>query len=260
MSDYLEQLERLTNLFERGALSREEFEAEKLRLKRNDEQQSRESLPSPHMEVPVSALPRQKLLLSGVAVLAIAGVVGAVLAAGRADVLPDQANTIERTSIQEESRLQDAVSFADLANCAPGADMAALLDDMASAAQTDGGADAVVHVAGLPDPLPVRTASQEEKGVEVRLAAVDVDTRWRGLRLREIRTVRWGDGLANGFRLQFAEPVQRVSAVLDQGGLEAPQPGSLRQVGDRLIGIERQGSGTALLCVDSKKSDAEGDA
>ena len=251
MDDYLERLERLTNLFERGALSKDEFEQEKLRLREGSavlHEHPENSGQHRKWLVPVAA--------GGTALLGLIG--GAYVLTGVAGQEDTEKDRPAGAAASNGASLDVAVSFSDSEACRPSVGFQALLDELARAAFVENvAADGVVRVAGLGSELTPRGEVITRAGAEARVASLPVDAQWQGLRVTEIRTTRWNDGMASAFQLRFAETAPQVAPVLKQVGLPVPKLGTLERHGKSFVAWESSPQGGSTFTCISAEATAE---
>lgn len=245
MTDYLDRLERLTMLFERGALSKEEFEREKAHLLTSAETASETDLRG------FAGRRRRWLFIAGGVALAAGTMAGIGAAFHIWRPGPQQNDRVQEVAEADAAiTLDTLISFRDVTSCAPSDAFASLLEDLERAASTGNpAADGFIRIAGAEDAITPITAKRRAGGGEATFSALPLDGIWHGLHVREIRTTTWNDGLGNGFRIRFAEGPGQSGSVLRQLGVNLPKLGTLEPRGDRLVGIEADSSGSALVCV-----------
>lgn len=232
-------------LFERGALSKEEFEREKTLLLRSSETAS-------DSDSPGSAHQRRRWLFIAGGVSLTAGIIAGIAAAF--DVLrpgSEQNDTAQEVAEADAALTLDTlISFRDVASCSPSNAFAALLEDLEHAASTDNpAADGFIRIAGAEQAITPITGKRQAGGGEATLSALPLKATWQGLHVLEIRTTTWNDGMGNGFRIRFAEGPGQAGSVLRQLGMDVPKVGAVERRGDKLVALEGYGSGSALQCV-----------
>lgn len=250
MSDHLDRLERLTSLFERGALSKEEFEHEKALLLRSGGA-SASDVPSEKL------FDKRNWLLIGAGAAAVIGAIAGVFAAVDLSEAAKPPGKLQKNGSMERASLSfdSFISFKDASSCTPSSGLRGLLDDLARAATVDNAAaDGYIRVAGLEEPLIPVTARAEVAGAQASLAAIRLDGTWQGLHVKEIRTVRWSDGHGDGFRIQFAEGPGQAGSVLRLLGMDLPKLGTIERRGDQFVGLEADHSGSALVCASAEEA------
>lgn len=243
MGDYLDQLERLAGLFERGALSKAEFEAEKARLiwpgARGPE--------SSHTRL-IEWFAQHKTVLAVVASL-LAGTLLGVL------VWQDLKEGTSPAAVKKQDRataaesLEGSFAFSDPGACALSLEFAAVVDQLATSSERKD--EATVSVAGFPEPEKIDSAVIGSGIAEARISRVHVPGLWHGLKLKELRTTRWTG--AEGMQMRFEQSAPQAANVLRELGFKLPVVGSLNKVGNLLIGVEDVGDGAAFTCITVSK-------
>lgn len=254
MEDYLARLERLTSLFERGALSKDEFEQEKARLRWG---------PPPERERATEDQRRKWLLLSAIGLAAAMGLALAYLTILDLPSENGEAGSYVTNSTKLSAgpgSLNSIIAFSDTVACEPSASFADLLDEIANSVTAENQAsDGTVRIADVAAALTPEHASINRGGVEATLSRLTLREEWHGLDLVEIRTTRWSDGLAEGFQLKFAEPASQAGSVLRQVGFKLPKLGALEKRAENYMHFESAGGGSVLTCIRPSTKVAKGE-
>ncbi len=254
MDDYLQRLERLAGLFERGALTKEEFEAEKARLLRSEAETLRSDAETLHDRSEVSTrtprLTRRNTLL-----VAAAGAValGVMLAAAVWQELPFGAKPKDpgaelSSEDMSSTSIEDLIRFSDPKSCTPAPSLSELLRKIDEAALSDSGStDRLLRVKGFKSQLEVDASVEGSGEKEARTARLVIRRPWHDLRVTELRSTQWGD--ATGVQIRFQEPLAKTAAVLRNLGFHIPAIGKLAPIEAGFIGLEWVGDESALTCV-----------
>jgi hypothetical protein len=244
MSDNLEKLERLANLFERGVLSKEEFEAQKLRLLGRSES----------LDSPLDKLSRHKAIIGGSALLFLI-VVASVVVFAKSQHDEVRARIGGSGESQGEMILDAEVQFQDAKTCEPGDGLRELMGRMMDATKAvSGSTDSLVRVAGIRNPLEVRSRDLPSGSRRVKIASIPLKGMWQGLSMTELRTLQWSDGKIESVQLRFREPIREIEHVAKQLGFTL---GAAKEDQDARViaGVEPDSAGGMLTCTWLTKQD-----
>jgi hypothetical protein len=247
VSDYIDSLERLAGLFQKGILSKEEFDAEKAKLLSN----SRDDTSKERKFLAKAFDTRQKRIvaLAGLAILCGLAL-GAVV---WKDITADAATQNELSaSAPEANRQPDPVSpiidFADLSGCKPGQNLAGLLGRIRESAAATRSGDQVVYLAGTAKAAGVGSHTDNSVGRTVQLAGIRISTRWLGLNVTQLKALDFSDG--SGVEIDIAEAPQQVAQVLAMNGVPELLAGKIHEESSALHAVEGYGGGgSAYTCI-----------
>ena len=267
MSDWIEQLERLTRLYQDGALTDAEFAAQKARLLEAAEAAGE---PPAVAELPGHG-PRPAALigfaLAAVAVIGAAAWYGSqtvpetppVVTTGAATIAAVAEPTAEATSEPVPVAVEEALAFATPAACTPGDTLERVYKKLEAGMNLGSGQGLTVTLDGFAEPLQIAAKSGKDRiGAETASAELrfPADTTWHGLRLSRVTTTRYYPPETDGSdsrTINFLEPPEKVRRTLARLGFAAPlAPAYTRIDEDKGCGgamqIEPRPGGAALVC------------
>ena len=271
MSDWIEQLERLTALHKAGALTDEEFAAQKARLLEARDQAV--AAPEPDWEpepAPAGGIPKWAMIgVPAAVLLAAAAWFGSSLIGGG----PDPEISASASASASDAAvamptpseappmpvaLDGSLKFASSSQCAAGGALEAIYKKLDAAAELGSGKGMTVKLDAWDSPLALSAKVATDKdGVETRDASVKFPeaTTWHGLRLSRLTTqtvmVPESDG---GYTrtVNFLEPADKVQKVLARLGFGAPKAPDYTELGGEGCGGSAQvitlDGGSALSC------------
>lgn len=243
MSDYLDSLERLAGLCQKGVLTKEEFESEKARLLAGAQVQT-----GTVGWASRTALFKRKTILASLVGLTLVG--GAALGLLVWKDLPNSSspNAIDESDAgtDREIRLRGHVGFSDLSKCAPDPEFAQLLGrlrEVAGAAE-----DTSIWLSDTPHPTLITTSRGLGDAGATQIAAMPLATSWLGLRAERVDALSWNEGLA--IAIHLSDTPTRVSGVLAENGLKSLKLGSPIEGTNAFFAIESRvdGVGTIFTC------------
>lgn len=241
MTDYLNSLDRLAGLFERGVITREEFDQQKSLLLAS--------------RVPVSndfskslAFLRKNAAALAMAGVGVLGTIAFVSFIG-VDLSQRLASKAERKSPMAAhpramNQADSVVSFESAPLCQPSDRFKNLLAQMATPALSDyGSPNRLVVFTDTNNPLPL----SEVLVNGVTLTEIQPKDQWRGLSLVSVRRAEFTTG--SGFQLRFRNPIKVVQRELIRSGFSDIPVGSVKRVEDVVIGLEEVDGSVALTCM-----------
>lgn len=273
MSDWIEQLERLTALHKAGALTDEEFAAQKARLLESSDQPSTVNEPEWSAEpghAAVGGVPKWALIgVPTAALLAAAAWFGSSLIGRGPDpelaATPSAAASDAAVALATPSEaaplpvaLDGSLKFAAADQCEATGALEAIYKKLDAAAQLGSGKGMTVKLDAWDDPLAlgVKTATNKD-GVETRDAWVKFPeaTTWHGLKLSRLTTQTISVPESDGSYLRtinFLEPADKVQKTLARLGFGAPKAPDFSELGGEGCGGSAQvidiAGGSALSC------------
>ncbi len=263
MSDWIDQLERLTRLHQTGMLTDAEFEAEKARLMARQPGQSK-----------LSGQGKSRLSLlagGGLIAAAIAGAVwvgsgtvpqreAARPAAAPAAVPAATALATDASSTgQVPVALDGALEFSLPQQCRAGETLERVYKKLEAGMNLGSGQGLTISLEGFAEPLEITARSRKDQyQAEVADAEVRMpeETIWHGLKVSRITASRYYPPSSDGSdtrTINFLEPVDKVRGTLARLGFNAPlapefrlmeKPGSC----DGSMQIQPRPGGAALVC------------
>ena len=272
MSDWIEQLERLNALHKSGALTDEEFAAQKARLLEAKDQAAA-APPEPEWEAePAAASGVPKWALIGIpaaALLAGAAWFGSTLIGGGPD--PEISASASATASDAALALatpseaapmpvalDGSLKFSSPSECEAGGALDAIYKKLDAAGELGSGKGMTVKLDAWDVPLAVTAKTTTDKdGIETRDASVKFPeaTTWHGLKLSRLTTqtviVPESDG---GYTrtVNFLEPADKVQKALARLGFGAPKAPDYAELGGEGCGGSAQivdiAGGSALSC------------
>ncbi|HEY0414567.1 MAG TPA: SHOCT domain-containing protein [Allosphingosinicella sp.] len=267
MDNWIEALEKLAGLKDKGVLTDEEFSAQKAEILRRQHTAppapTEEAAGTPSWRTRMRGRP---LLLAGVGV-AGALVIGALIAwsittdiqslkgsGGSADSNSSKTAAADAV-VTESTNLDSFIRFAAAQTCAPDGGLATLLRVLSTLPASDSAeVGEPVPLEGLHASLQplVGQLSPKADGSRVTVAELPLLGTWHSLHVRGIRTAVWQDSGFTSFQIRFAEPVGDVGPVLRRLGFALGGPGRLKYSQAKgegaVAGIEQQAQGSALTC------------
>ncbi|MCC6924541.1 SHOCT domain-containing protein [Novosphingobium sp.] len=273
MSDWIEQLERLTALHKAGALTDEEFAAQKARLlEARDAAPAAPPPPADWDAAPAAAGGVPKWLLIGApALLVLAGaawfgssLVGGGpdpdLAAGPSGAASDGAVAVATPSEAPPMpvALDGSLKFSSPSLCEASGALEAIYKKLDTAGELGSGKGITIKLDAWDNPLPISAKSSTDKdGIETRDAGLKFPeaTTWHGLKLSRLTTqtviVPDSDG---GYTrtVNFLEPADKVQKTLARLGFGAPKAPDFSELAGEGCGGSAQivtlDGGSALSC------------
>lgn len=269
MSDWIEQLERLTALHQAGALSDEEFAAQKARLLEARDRGG--PAPSDWVTTPAIAaggVPRMALIgLGAAAVLGLAAWFGSGLIGGgpvpeiaATSMASDTAVAIATPSEAAPMpvALDGSLKFGSPSQCAATGALEAIYKKLDAAAELGSGRGMTVKLDAWDAPLSLTAKSTTDKdGIETSDAWVKFPeaTSWHGLSLSRVtvQTVTVPDSDGSYTRtVNFLESPDKVQKTLARLGFGAPKAPDFAELTDDACGggmqIVALDGGSALSC------------
>lgn len=219
MTDHLDSLERLAGLFQKGILSKEEFEGEKSRLLATFAE-------SHHSETGTSGSTSSRWK-PWYAVAALTLTFGTTLGTiVWTDVKNGKSTPNQERLSADRPREELAVSveFESLADCRPGQQLGRVLGRMKEFPGTSQ-TSALLKFEGIPQSLPVAVGLVGDESSRSKIASLPLQTSWLGLTTKSVRTVDWDQG--SSVSIEVSESLNRVKAVLENAGLPTLQPGKV---------------------------------
>jgi len=277
MSDWIEQLERLNALHKSGALTEEEFAAQKAKLlEAKDQAAAATPAPvaaasEPEWEAGAAAtggLPKWALIGVPVAlVLAGAAWFGSHLIGGGPDpeISASASASDAAVALATPSEaapmpvaLDGSLKFTSPSQCEAGGALEAIYKKLDAAGELGSGKGMTVKLDAWDTPLALTAKTSTDKdGVETRDASVKFPeaTTWHGLKLSRLTTqtviVPEADG---GYTrtVNFLEPADKVQKALARLGFGAPKAPDYTELGGEGCGGSAQivdiAGGSALSC------------
>lgn len=268
MSDWIDQLERLTRLHQSGALTDAEFEAEKARLLAREPQGNPSDIHDGE-QVRKSRLP----LLAGAAVVAVVVAGAAWFGSGilperkavepviEASAIPTGADlaTDAALATQAPVALDGTLEFSLPAQCQAGDTLERVYKKLEAGMNLGSGQGLTIALDAFAEPLQITAKSRKDQyQAEVADAQIRLpeETTWHGLKVSRITTSRYYPPDSDGSdtrTINFLEPAEKVRKTLARLGFNAPlapeytlmeKPGSC----DGSMQIETREGGSALVC------------
>jgi hypothetical protein len=242
VSDYLDSLDRLAGLFQKGVLTKEEFESEKARLLAGAQVQAG----TVRWASRTTLLNRKAVLASLISFTLIGGAaLGLLVWRDLPDSSPANAIGETDTISAQRTRLEGRVGFSDLSKCAPDAGFAQLLGRLREAAGL--AEESLIWLTNSPNPILISTARASNDAGTTQIAAVPLATSWLGLHVERVDALSWNQGLATAIHL--SDRSARVSEVLAENGLKGLKSGSTFQGNGAFFAIEsKSDDGTGFTC------------
>lgn len=270
MSDWIEQLERLTALHKSGALTDAEFATQKARLLETKNQASTAAAPAEWEgePAPASGLPKWALIGVPVAVmLAGAAWFGSTLVGGGPDPEISASATATDAAVAMATpseappmpvALDGSLKFGSPSQCTATGALEAIYKKLDAAAELGSGKGMTVKLDAWDNPLALTAKSSTDKdGIETRDAWVKFPeaTTWHGLKLSRVTTqtitVPESDG-SYSRTVNFLEPADKVQKTLARLGFGAPKAPDFAELSDEACGGGMQiitlDGGSALSC------------
>jgi hypothetical protein len=285
MSDWIEQLERLTQLYKSGALTDEEFAGQKAKILAAQDQTATAPPPVPE---PLATVPEPtwepepepesrsvvpKLLLFGLpAALLLAGAAwfGSTLVGGGPDpelsaaaASPAASDAADAAVAATEEApkpvaLDGTLAFAAANQCSAAPTLEQIYKKLDAAGELGSGRGMTVTLGGFEVPLAISAKTTTAKdGIENREASLRFPegTTWHGLRLSRLTTrttiVPESDG-GYSRTVNFLDPPDKVQRTLARLGFGAPKETDYAELADEGCGgsmqISAVAGGSALIC------------
>lgn len=283
MSDWIEQLERLTRLHKDGALTDAEFAAQKARVLEGQAAAEAQQADSAQPAAPVaagyeggyetSARPRWPLLAGIGAVVAV--VIGGAAWFG-AGIVPDsgltQPGAVATASSSGAELATDAatpaptpvaldgtLAFSSASLCQAGDTLERVYKKLEAGMDLGSGRGLTVALDAYDTPLSITGKNGKDKdGAETASAEVrfPAETSWHGLKLSRITTSRYYPPESDGSdtrTVNFLEPPEKVKKTLARLGFGVPVAPDYAPIdsGEGCGGamqIEKRDGGSALVC------------
>lgn len=273
MSDWIEQLERLTRLHKEGALTDAEFAAQKARLLESQNAPSAAAEPMEYDDGVYEA-PRPKWpLYAGLAAVAAVVIGGAAwfgsgIVPGRelpaAAASPTASAPVAEPSVLPTEAavpvaLDDTLSFSAAADCKAGDTLERIYKKLAAGMDIGSGQGLTIELEGFAAPLQIVAKNGKDKdGADTASADVRFPqgTTWHGLNISRVTTSRYyppeSDG-ADSRTVNFLEPVDKVRRTLARLGFAAPAAPDYTPIDEGqgcggAMQIEARPGGSALVC------------
>ncbi|MBS3929259.1 MAG: SHOCT domain-containing protein [Sphingomonadales bacterium] len=270
MSDWIEQLERLTALHRSGALTDAEFAAQKAKLLEAKDQASAAPAPAEWQAEPAPAGGLSKWILIGIpaaALLAGAAWFGSTLVGGGTDPEISASATATDAAVAMATpseappmpvALDGSLKFGAPSQCEATGALEAIYKKLDAAAELGSGKGMTVKLDAWDAPLALSAKVATDKdGVETRDAWVKFPeaTTWHGLKLSRVTTqtvmVPESDG-GYSRTINFLEPADKVQKTLARLGFGAPKAPDFSELGGEGCGGSAQivslDGGSALSC------------
>lgn len=271
MSDWIEQLERLTALHKSGALTDAEFAAQKARLLETKDQPAAVAVPDPEWEpelAPAGGLPKWALIgVPAAVLLAGAAWFGSTLVSGGPDPEISASATATDAALamatpSEEApvpvALDGSLKFGSPSQCTATGALEAIYKKLDAAGELGSGKGMTVKLDAWDTPLALTAKSSTDKdGIETRDAWVKFPeaTSWHGLKLSRVttQTITVPDSDGSYTRtINFLEPADKVQKTLARLGFGAPKAPDFAELTDDACGGGMQiislDGGSALSC------------
>jgi hypothetical protein len=272
MSDWIEQLERLTALHQSGALTDAEFAAQKAKLLEAKDQAAAAPAPAEWEAEPVPAggLPKWALIgIPAAVLLAGAAWFGSTLIGGGPDpeisasasASPNDAALAMATPSEAPPMpvaLDGSLKFGSPSQCAATGALDAIYKKLDTAAELGSGKGMTVKLDAWDNPLALTAKlSTDKDGIETRDASVRFPeaTTWHGLKLSRVavQTFTVPDSDGSYIRtVNFLEPADKVQKTLARLGFGAPKAPDFAELSDDACGGSMQivtlDGGSALSC------------
>lgn len=273
MSDWIEQLERLTALYKSGALTDAEFAAQKAKLLEAKDQTAAAPAPEPDWEpepAPAGGLPKWALFgVPAAVLLAGAAWFGSTLVGGGPDpeisasasASPSDAALAIATPSEAPPMpvaLDGSLKFGSPSQCEATGALEAIYKKLDAAGELGSGKGMTVKLDAWDNPLALTAKVATDKdGVETRDASVKFPeaTTWHGLKLSRltIQTVMVPESDGGYTRtVNFLEPADKVQKTLARLGFGAPKAPDFTELGGEGCGGSAQiidiAGGSALSC------------
>lgn len=273
MSDWIEQLERLTALHQSGALTDAEFAAQKAKLLELKDQAGATPAPAAEWEPappPAGGLPKWALIgVPAAVLLAGAAWFGSTLIGGG----PDPEISASASASSNDAALAMAtpseappmpvaldgsLKFGSPSQCEATGALEAIYKKLDTAGELGSGKGMTVKLDAWDTPLALTAKSSTDKdGIETRDAWVKFPeaTTWHGLKLSRVTiqtvTVPESDG-SYSRTVNFLEPADKVQKTLARLGFGAPKAPDFAELSDDACGGGMQiislDGGSALSC------------
>lgn len=287
MADWIEQLERLTNLHKAGALTDEEFAAQKARLLAAQDQPPPPvaPVPAPAPEPAPMAVEHyadydkpawggvHKLVLFGLPALLALGAAawfGSTLVSNKTDpeltgAVPSVAATDAAAAVATPSEevampveLEGSLTFAAANQCTAAPTLEQIYKKLDAAGNLGSGRGMTVTLGSFETPMAIQaSATTDKEGIETKDASIRFpeNTTWHGLRISRLTSrttiVPESDG---GYErsmtfLESPDKVQRTLARLGFGAPKAPDYAELKDEGcGGSMQVAAVAGGAALQC------------
>lgn len=269
MSDWIEQLERLTALHKSGALTDAEFAAQKAKLLEAKDQAP--AAPEPEWEAesaPAGGLPKWALVgVPAAVLLAGAAWFGSTLVGGGPDPEISASATATDAALAMATpseappmpvALDGSLKFGSPSQCAATGALDAIYKKLDTSAELGSGKGMTVKLDAWDAPLALTAKSSTDKdGIETRDAWVKFPeaTTWHGLKLSRVtvQTITVPDSDGSYTRtVNFLEPADKVQKTLARLGFGAPKAPDFAELSDDACGggmqIVTLDGGSALSC------------
>lgn len=271
MTDWIEQLERLTRLHREGALTDAEFASQKARLLALAGQQDT-AAEQPHREEAPARSRRWLYAAFGVAAL---GVVGAAAFLG-SRVVPDAALTTPAaiatpasigadpaTDMATEApmpvALDETLTFAAPSRCQAGETLERVYKKLEAGMDLGSGQGLTVALDAFAAPLQISAKSAKDRAGALTASAdlrFPAETTWHGLRVSRVTTSRYYPPETDGMdsrTVNFLEPPEKVRKTLARLGFAAPIAPAYAPIEEPnscggAMQIESRPGGSALVC------------
>lgn len=273
MSDWIEQLERLTALHKSGALTDAEFAAQKAKLLEMKDQAGAAPAPAPEWEparAPAGGLPKWAMIgVPAAVLLAGAAWFGSTLIGGgpdpeiaaNASASPNDAAIAMATPSEAPPMpvaLDGSLKFGSPSQCEATGALEAIYKKLDAAGELGSGKGMTVKLDAWDTPLALTAKTSTDKdGIETRDASVKFPeaTTWHGLKLSRvtIQTITVPDSDGSYSRtVNFLEPADKVQKTLARLGFGAPKAPDFAELTDDACGGGMQiislDGGSALSC------------
>lgn len=271
MSDWIEQLERLTALHKSGALTYAEFAAQKARLLETKDQAPAAATvePEPEMEAaPTGGLPKWALIgVPAAVLLAGAAWFGSTLVGGGPDPEISASATATDAAVAMATpseappmpvALDGSLKFGAPHQCLATGALEAVYKKLDTASELGSGQGMTIKLDAWDNPLALTAKSSTDKdGIETRDAWVKFPeaTTWHGLKLSRVtvQSINVPDSDGSYYRtVNFLEPADKVQKTLARLGFGAPKAPDFAELSDDACGGGMQiialDGGSALSC------------
>lgn len=276
MSDWIEQLERLTRLHRDGALTDAEFAEQKARLLAAQQAPAPEPEPEFVAEADheADAAPSRKGLLIGgaIAALTVLGAAGwygsqavpdSELTQPAAVATPSAVAAAEPSLAATEApmpvALDETLAFSSPSTCGAGDTLERVYKKLEAGMNLGSGRGLTVALDGFEVQLQIAAKSGKDKdGADTASADLrfPAETTWHGLKISRVTTSRYYPPETDGMdkrTINFLEPPEKVRRTLGRLGFNVPEEPDYKPIEEAqgcggAMQIEKLSGGSALVC------------
>lgn len=232
----------MATLFEKGVLSKDEFEAEKAHLL--ERYRNAEDTPANVRKWHTSKKGR---IAAGVLVVLAAGsFVGALV---RQNIKQPEGRLSERATKNRAgspATSSPRLGFTNIEQCEPDVQFGELLQDLRKAGSNGQQGSGELFLAGSAEPIEVRSSITDAEPY-LQIDAVPIRSKWNGLNVNEVRSISWATG--NGFQINFAERPHQLTSILSRLGLVGVRTGKFMSKNGRAVIVEEFSRGSSWTCL-----------